>query len=192
MISRKQKAAAKPATFVEEQVEPLRMSGGQHSHGRAQHCALSAPSKSSESKSKLSLNFTSEDLATFRNSGDKSVFIPVPLFYLLPEGEDGDDMDDDDEQEFFEDFGAQNTFPEALNDHDDDELVDEDDKESEDRSLEHGISVLRPRADSMHGLLQIGGVGSGQSSAIDGSASKSEPQSDVKVKLVKPSSVTGT
>jgi hypothetical protein len=44
----------------------------------------------------------------------------------------------------------------------------------------------------MHGLLQIGGVGSGQSSAVDGSASKSEPQSDVKVKLVKPSSVTGT
>jgi hypothetical protein len=91
VISRK-KAATKPVTFVEEQVEPLRMSGGQHSHGRAQHCALSAPSKSSESKIKLSLNFTSEDLATFRNSGDKSVFIPVPLFYLLPEGEDGDDM----------------------------------------------------------------------------------------------------
>ncbi len=194
VISRKQKAAAKPVTFVEEQVEPLRMSGGQHSHGRAQHCALSAPSKSSESKSKLSLNFTSEDLATFRNSGDKSVFIPVPLFYLLPEGEDGDDMDDgdDDEQEFFQDFDAQKTFPEALNDHDDDELVDEDGKESEALSLEHGISVLRPRANSMHGLLQIGGIGSGQSSAVDGSASKSEPQSDVKVKLVKPSSVTGT
>jgi hypothetical protein len=133
VISRKQKAAAKPVTFVEEQVEPLRMSAGQHSHERAQHCALSAPSKSSESKSKLSLNFTSEDLATFRNSGDKSVFIPVPLFYLLPEGEDGDDMDDGDEQEFFEDFDAQKTFPEALNDHDDDELVDEDGKESEAR-----------------------------------------------------------
>ena len=44
----------------------------------------------------------------------------------------------------------------------------------------------------MHGLLQIGGVGSRQASAVDGSASKSEPQSDVKVKLVKPSSVTGT
>ena len=123
-----------------------------------------------------------------------AVFIPVPLFYLLPEGEDGDDMDDgdDDEQEFFQDFDAQKTFPEALNDHDDDELVDEDGKESETLSLEHGISVPRPRANSMHGLLQIGGVGSGQSSAVDGSASKSEPQSDVKVKLVKPSSVTGT
>ena len=84
------------------------------------------------------------------------------------------------------------TFPETLNDYDDDELVDEDGKESETLSLEHGISVPRPRANSMHGLLQIGGVGSGQSSAVDGSASKSEPQSDVKVKLVKPSSVTGT